>query len=445
MSAWATRDRFALLQARRQRLEALTPGEFARWVHDRRDALLRHHYYGTMNPAYRRHVGKRLPNTSEASWYRLPTVDKHFLGAGAYASRPAHEGRIILTSTSGTTSTAVTIPQTARSARTGLGDNFLRALAHAGATVLDRHWGIEHRLRRGVVTGSQLSMRWLRRCVGEGALVTATHMSLEEHLDSAATFGPQSISSSPGFLARLAIHGRSHEQRLRPRVVLYGGAALDDGARARINECFEPKTIVGFFATTDAGALGVCTRTDGIYETFSETHWIEVVDEDGAPVPEGQVGVLVVTTFDNLAAPLIRYRVGDTVRFHGWERNRLLLSEITRRAEASLGATLLPLHDLAAWTSRLQLVDSSVVAVQLVRRTTSDGIDQPIMRIVAPAMSEVMRLAAIALVNDFPQVVHELDTGELLPVLVEHVLPQVALRGVFKLPPYVDERRASSH
>lgn len=39
--------------------------------------------------------------------------------------------------------------------------------------------------------------------------------------------------------------------------------------------------------------------------------WVEVVDQHGRPVPEGEEGDVVVTHFRERAMPLIRYRVGD--------------------------------------------------------------------------------------------------------------------------------------
>lgn len=44
---------------------------------------------------------------------------------------------------------------------------------------------------------------------------------------------------------------------------------------------------------------------------------IEIVDPDGQPVSEGQLGRVVVTPFVNMAQPLIRYEQGDIARVGG--------------------------------------------------------------------------------------------------------------------------------
>lgn len=42
--------------------------------------------------------------------------------------------------------------------------------------------------------------------------------------------------------------------------------------------------------------------------------WLEILDPDGAPVPEGEEGLVTVTHFRERAMPLVRYQVGDVAR-----------------------------------------------------------------------------------------------------------------------------------
>jgi phenylacetate-CoA ligase len=44
---------------------------------------------------------------------------------------------------------------------------------------------------------------------------------------------------------------------------------------------------------------------------FGETAVVEVVDDEGRAVGEGEEGELLVTTLSNYTMPLIRYRIGD--------------------------------------------------------------------------------------------------------------------------------------
>ncbi len=134
----------------------------------------------------------------------------------------------------------------------------------------------------------------------------------------------------------------------------------------------DPRRVIGFYPTTDAGAIGVSPADDGVYQCFTETHHVEVVDEAGRQVGSGERGSVVVTAYDNLAAPLVRYRVSDRVTYCGRWRNRVLLVDIARQGEAALGDTLVPLAYILAWPAWLAAAGHSVAAVQLARRFIGD-------------------------------------------------------------------------
>jgi phenylacetate-coenzyme A ligase PaaK-like adenylate-forming protein len=423
-----------------------TPGQVQRWWLSRASALLRHHARQSLNLAYRALIedagvdpAGAIP--TGAAWRRVPVIDKQWLASAGYDRRPACPGPVLVVATSGSTATQVLVPVTAECANRGLGDNFLRALAMSGAGPGQRHWGIEHRpagqSRSQGETGSSVSMTWLARHCGDHALVTAATEPLDEQLRRAAAFGPDTISGSPGFLRQIARAGAG----LRPTLLVYGGAVLADTDADLLRARFPEARLTAFYPTTDAGALGASPASDGVYRTFTETHLIEVLDSDGRPVPAGSRGDVVVTQFGAWAAPIIRYRVGDRATYRGWEQGRLLLSDIERAAEAAIGSTLVPYSDLRTWTPRLAARDPSVLAVQLVRGySPGQQREQPIVRVIGRADGTGLTAAARSLLDDFPQIVAEIASGELAPALVEFRDPPATLAGHWKIPLYVDER-----
>lgn len=52
---------------------------------------------------------------------------------------------------------------------------------------------------------------------------------------------------------------------------------------------------------------------EGTLHQFPDNAVLEVVDDDGAPVPEGEPGQVLVTSLHNYVQPFIRYRLGDRV------------------------------------------------------------------------------------------------------------------------------------
>jgi phenylacetate-coenzyme A ligase PaaK-like adenylate-forming protein len=440
----------AWVRVRREMSEVAgqTSGQIQRWWLSRASALLRHHARQNLNVAYRELIEDAGVDPAGAiqtgaAWGRVPVIDKQWLASAGYDRRPACPGPVLVVATSGSTATQVLVPVTAECAHRGLGDNFLRALAMSGVGPDQRHWGIEHRSagqsqsQGQGETGSSVSMTWLARHCGDHALITAATEPLDEQLRRAAAFGPDTISGSPGFLGQIARAGAA----LRPMLLVYGGAVLADTDADLLRARFPEARLTAFYPTTDAGALGASPASDGVYRTFTETHLIEVLDGDGRPVAAGSRGDVVVTQFDAWAAPIIRYRVGDRATYRGWEQGRLLLSDIERAAEGAIGSTLVPYSDLRTWTPRLAARDPSVLAVQLVRGySPGQQREQPIVRVIGRADGAELTAAARSLLDDFPQIVAEIASGELAPALVEFRDPPATLAGHWKIPLYVDER-----
>jgi hypothetical protein len=238
-------------------------------------------------------VAGQTPEEAERSLQRrardlLAHHVRHGRNAG-YHRQPACLGPTLVVSTSGSTAAQVLVPVTEECANRGLGDNFLRTLAMSGVGPQHRHWGIEHRApgqghgqgQSHGVTGSSISMTWLARHCGGGALVTAATDPLDEQLRKAAGFQPDTISGSPGFLQQIARLGGGLRPPLRPALLVYGGAALAVTDAERLRAGFPGVRLTAFYPTTDAGAIGVSPADDGVYLTFSETHLVEVLDDDG--------------------------------------------------------------------------------------------------------------------------------------------------------------------
>lgn len=69
--------------------------------------------------------------------------------------------------------------------------------------------------------------------------------------------------------------------------------------------------VVNEYGASELGLLAFQNK-EGEWVLNSETMYIEVVDELGRPVPNGQEGRIVITSLYNKAHPFIRYDIGDT-------------------------------------------------------------------------------------------------------------------------------------
>jgi phenylacetate-CoA ligase len=135
---------------------------------------------------------------------------------------------------------------------------------------------------------------------------------VDAQLDKLVDFAPTSVLVYPSNLAALS-------ERMLSR-----GIALPSVQRWRtLGETLTPDTrerlalasaapVIDCYSSEELGYLALqCPDVPGHYHISSETLIVELVDDDGAPVPRGDVGRVLVTDLHNLSAPMIRYAIGD--------------------------------------------------------------------------------------------------------------------------------------
>ena len=81
--------------------------------------------------------------------------------------------------------------------------------------------------------------------------------------------------------------------------------------REKIRRAFGCETLDTYGCTEGAMVAAECSN--GKYHLSTNQNYIEVVDDQGQPVPRGQMGKVLATRLDNFAMPLIRYYLGDLV------------------------------------------------------------------------------------------------------------------------------------
>ncbi|MGY1720914.1 phenylacetate--CoA ligase family protein [Blastococcus sp. SYSU DS0552] len=87
-------------------------------------------------------------------------------------------------------------------------------------------------------------------------------------------------------------------------------APLTSSARRRLESFFDAPVYDEYRGSEFGWMAGECRERNGLH-TFADVRLIEVVDDEGRPLPPGEVGHLVLTDLTNRVFPLIRYRLGD--------------------------------------------------------------------------------------------------------------------------------------
>jgi phenylacetate-CoA ligase len=79
--------------------------------------------------------------------------------------------------------------------------------------------------------------------------------------------------------------------------------------RSAVRQAFGCDTLDTYGCTEGAMIAAECAQ--GNYHLSVNQCFVEIVDDEGLPIPRGQMGKVLVTRLDNYAMPLIRYYVGD--------------------------------------------------------------------------------------------------------------------------------------
>lgn len=194
----------------------------------------------------------------------------------------------------------------------------------AGRLRARRWWGLNPGEREVYLWGAPVELsktdhiKTLRDRLVNQLLLNAFEMSparMDEYLTAIQAWNPRALYGYASSLALLAAHAESRGVRPKLpalRVANATGEPLFPHQRELIERVFGVPAAVEYGAR-DAGLMAL-QSPDGALLQMDETHLIEVLDDAGNPVEEGEA---VITSLVSEAQPFIRYRTGDVVRRSG--------------------------------------------------------------------------------------------------------------------------------
>lgn len=131
-------------------------------------------------------------------------------------------------------------------------------------------------------------------------------------------FKPTALLGLPSVLVQIAETVERRGLDLKVPKILYGGEHLSPEAKLYLRQRLGSEIVLSAgYASVDAGPIGYqCQyRKAGVHHLLYDYQYLEIVDSaSGLPVPEGEVGEIVVTCLKRRLMPLIRYRTGDLGR-----------------------------------------------------------------------------------------------------------------------------------
>lgn len=142
----------------------------------------------------------------------------------------------------------------------------------------------------------------------------ATPASIGDFLAQLNKHRPKVIFAYPNMLATMAEFARDQRIGMNPiSKVVVTAEAVYDWQRRLFKDVFGAETYERY-GSRETGTFASEGYDHAGMHIFEPGYHFEVIDTQGNPVPEGEMGELVLTDFYNHAMPMIRYRTGDLVK-----------------------------------------------------------------------------------------------------------------------------------
>jgi phenylacetate-CoA ligase len=248
------------------------------------------------------------------------------------------------------------------------------------------------------------------------AVVRAGASSATLVLETIERVRPTAIVAVPSFLRHVAEKAREANFNLKKTSIKRAiciGEPIRDGAfelnasGRTIEKSWGAKVFSTYGVTELANSLCECDAGAGGHLHESQLH-IEILDDDGNVLPDGEIGEITATTFGVEAMPLIRYRTGDCAALFSKKckcgRKTPRIGPIVGRKNQKLkfkGASLFP-STLASVLEETENVEAFVILA----RKESELSDSIEVLVHGSAKIETLRDALQARAKIAPQVRH---------------------------------------
>ncbi len=156
-------------------------------------------------------------------------------------------------------------------------------------------------------------------------------------------FKPEIIMVTPSYM--LAIADEMERQGIDPRstslrIGIFGAEPWSDEMRRSIEQrlSLQAVDLYGLSEVIGPGVAQECAETQDGLTVWEDHFYPEIVDpKSGMPVPDGELGELVLTSLTKEALPVVRYRTRDLTRLlPGTARTMRRMARITGRSDDML-------------------------------------------------------------------------------------------------------------
>ncbi|MEX2534101.1 MAG: hypothetical protein WD273_00755 [Trueperaceae bacterium] len=211
--------------------------------------------------------------------------------------------------------------------------------------------------------------------------------TMRDYVQRINAFRPSLILAYAESIFRLARFAEQEKLDVHaPNVIFTSATTLHAHMRETIERVFRAP-VLDRYGSREVGVVA-CEQPDSEGLIISApTHFVEIVKQDGSPAAPGETGELIVTPLNNLAMPLLRYRIGDMACSPAspdttglqWPRLARVMGRITDTFYTSAGTQVFGeyfthLFYERAWVEMFQVVQEEL---DLIRISIKAGVNPP--------------------------------------------------------------------
>lgn len=173
-----------------------------------------------------------------------------------------------------------------------------------------RLWGSERDLETGTRSVKARFFNWLTNTTWMNAF-NLSPQAMRQHVDTLNRTGPAFIIAYASAAYELAQFAeREHFSLLPQQAVVTSAGTLYPFMREKIAKVFGCR-VYNLYGSREVSDMACeIPGVDGLWVP-PWSNYVEILDDEGVPVPPGRAGNIVVTCLTNFAMPLVRYRIGD--------------------------------------------------------------------------------------------------------------------------------------
>lgn len=180
---------------------------------------------------------------------------------------------------------------------------------------LDANDVFQNAVNYGLFTGG-LGFHYGIERLGAMAVPSGTGNTVRQ-IEMMQDFGVTAIHCTPSYGLYLAetVREMGVVDKLSLRVGCFGAEPWSSSTRQELESAFNIKAYdsYGLSEMMGPGIAFECQEQDGLH-IWSDHYIVEILDENGEEVAEGEKGELVLTSLTKEALPIIRYHTGDITR-----------------------------------------------------------------------------------------------------------------------------------